>query len=417
MKLNDSQKSIIVILIAAVIAAVCGIYIIKPNIDETQALKAECAQLQDRLNLLQQKEARRDEYLAGIEEYENAFQEQMANFAPDLNQEVTIMFLEGIKDNNDFDISALTLGEPEQFYTLGLGGGDAALTGTTDAAATDAAATEAASTEAASTEAASTEAAPAEGLAEGEAPVDDNGYYCYRADFPISYSGSYESLKDVIDYVNNFENRMTINSIDITYAADTETYSGNLDLKCYAITGPDRPETSMDLNEVETGTDNIFHGQGGDASGSATEGMNKYDENDGAAIESNYDFYAMLSPATSDVSAKVVGQNGSGKEASVISNSDNNVSTLSYEFYEKDGKNYCKYTLANSLSYEAEVTSAEDIKLLIQSSARKNDEDDVGLRVTIKNTTSLPVYVKVSGEDSVSPRVDIVSKSGSVKVY
>ena len=63
------------------------------------------------------------------------------------------------------------------------------------------------------------------------------------------------------------------------------------------------------------------------------------------------------------------------------------------------------------------MTSAEDIKVLLQSSARKNDDDEVGIRVTIRNTTSLPVYVKVSGDDSVSPRVDIASKSGSVKVY
>lgn len=400
MKIGDTEKSILVVIFGIAVAVVCGLYVVKPAYEERQNLQAECAQLQDRLNLLQQREAKRDEYLAGIQEYEDAFREQMNNFAPDLNQEVTIMFLEGIKDNNDFDISSVGLGRPEQFYTLGLAGGDAAI----DTAAP--------------AEGEGEEAAPAAdaGLAEGAAPTNDNGYYCYRADFPISYSGSYESLKDVIDYVNNFEHRMTINSINIAYAADADVYSGNLDLKCYAITGPDRPETSMELNDIETGVDNIFHGDGSGVTSSG-QTLNKYDENDGAAIESNYDFYAMLNPSTSDVSAKVVGQNGSGKEASVISNSDNNVSTLSYEFYEQNGKNYCKYTLANSLSYEAEVTSAEDIKLLIQSSARKGDDDEVGLRVTIKNTTSLPVYVKVSGEDSISPRVDIVSKSGAVKVY
>lgn len=411
MKLKDSEKSAIVILIGIAVAVVCFLYVVKPNYEEIQSLKEECTELQDRLTLLQQKEAKREEYLAGIEEYEAAFDEQLKAFAPDLNQEVTIMFLEGIKDDNDFDISALSLGHPEVFYTLGLNGGDAALA-TAEGETADTASTEAASTEAASTEAASADA----GLEEGGEAVPDNAYNCYRADFPITYTGSYESLKDVIDYVNNFESRMTINSINIAYAADSDTYSGNLDLKCYAITGPDRPETSMELNEIETGVDNIFRGEGGSSS-SSDQSLNKYDEGDGKAIENSYDFYAMLNAATSDVSAKVVGQNGAGKEASVISNSDNDVSTLSFEFYEQNGKNYCKYTLNSSVSYEAEVTSAEDIKVLLQSSARKNDDDKVGLRVTIKNSTTLPVYVKVSNEDAVSPRVDIVSKSGSVKVY
>ncbi len=409
MKLGDSEKSILMVLAGLAIAILGFIYVIKPNYEETQTIKAECVQLQDRLTLLQQKEARRDEYLAGIDEFNKAFEEKLDAFAPDLNQEVTIMFLEGIKDSNEFDIETLELGEPEQFYTLGLGGGDATL----DASTT----TSSGTTEAATTEAATTEVATdSTTLVEGDA-VDAAEYNCYRAAFPLEYTGSYASLKDVVKYVNDFENRMTIDSIEIAYDADSDLYGGALNLMMYSVMSSDRPETSMEMNDVEIGTDNIFQGAVGTGSSSVVASMTKYDENEGAAIESSYDFYAMLNPASSDVSAKVVGQNGAGKEASVISNSDNDVTNLSFEFYEKDGKNYCKYTLGDSVSYEAEVTSAEDIKLLIQSSARKNDDDKVGVKVSIRNTTDLPVYVKVAGDDSVSPRVKIANKSGAVKVY
>ncbi len=408
MKLGDSEKSILMVLAGLAIAILGFIYVIKPNYEETQTIKAECVQLQDRLTLLQQKEARRDEYLAGIDEFNKAFEEKLDAFAPDLNQEVTIMFLEGIKDSNEFDIESLELGEPEQFYTLGLGGGDATL----DASTTSSGTTEAATTEATTTEAATDSTT----LVEGDA-VDEAEYNCYRAAFPLEYTGSYASLKDVVKYVNDFENRMTIDSIEIAYDADSDLYGGALNLMMYSVMSSDRPETSMEMNDVEIGTDNIFQGAVGTGSSSVVASMTKYDENEGAAIESSYDFYAMLNPASSDVSAKVVGQNGAGKEASVISNSDNDVTNLSFEFYEKDGKNYCKYTLGDSVSYEAEVTSAEDIKLLIQSSARKNDDDKVGVKVTIRNTTDLPVYVKVAGDDSVSPRVKIANKSGAVKVY
>lgn len=408
MKLQDRDKSLIMFFVTAVIVVVSILYFVKPNYEETQSIEAECVTLQARLNELQQKQAHRDEYLAGIEEYEKAFTDEMAHFAPDLNQEVTIMFLEGIKDNYDFDIKSLSLGQPEQFYTLGTNGGDAtlAVTDTAPAEGEEAPAEEGAETAADVTAASSADVTAA-----------SSAYECYRADFPISYEGSYDSLKDIVKYVDNFEHRMTVNAIDITYDPDEDIYQGTIDMKCYAIKGPDRPETSMEMSDVEIGNDNIFHGAAGTGSSGATQGMTKYDDNEGASIENNYDFYAMINSATSDVSAKVVGQNGTGKDASVISNSDNNVSTLSFEFYEKDGKNYCKYTLDNSTSYEAEVTSAEDVKLLIQSSSRKNDDDKVGIKVTISNSTSLPVYVKVSGDDSVSPRVDITSKSGAVKVY
>ncbi|MGN0154491.1 MAG: hypothetical protein ACI4A3_08555 [Lachnospiraceae bacterium] len=411
MKLKDSEKGILVVLLGIAVLALSIMYIAKPNYEEIQTINSECEQLQIRLADLQAKQARRDEFLAGCEEYKNAFDDIMANFPADLNQEVSIMFFQGIKEDNDFQIASLGLGQKEQFYTLGLNGGDVALTDGTEAASTEETSTEAASTEAASTETGTTDLT-AGGTASGAS------YVCYRADFPVAYTGSYESLKDVIEYIGTFSSRMTINSINIAYAGEEEDrYSGTLDVMCYAIESEERPQSNIELNEVEIGVDNIFTGDGAGNSDDASESLNRYDENDGASIENSYDFYAMINPASSDVSAKVVGQNGTGKESTVIFSSDNTISTLSYEFYEKDGKNYCKYTLDNSTFKEVEVTSAEDIKLLIQSSARKGEDDKVGIRVSIKNSTSLPVYVKVAGDDASSPRVNIASKSGAVKVY
>ena len=207
---------------------------------------------------------------------------------------------------------------------------------------------------------------------------------------------------------------MTVNSLSIEQLEDG-SYQGGMNVMCYSVEGESRPERSIDLSQVEIGVDNIFGG-GDSSSTDAGTSLSKYNENDGAAIETSYDFYTMVSSATSDVSAKVVGQNGTGKESSVISNSDNSISTIKYEIYEKDGKNYCKYTLDDQQSYEAEITSAEDVKILIQSSERKNDDDLVKVKISVNNDTSLPVYIKVSGDDTVSPRVSI-TKNGLVKVY
>lgn len=420
MKLKDSEKMALLILVGVAIAVLTFIYVAKPNYDDVQTINTEITQLQARLAELNQKQANREQYVADTEKYNSDFEDLLNAFPADMNQEITVMFLDGIKTDNDFSLESLEMGEKEQFYTLGQGGGDASLDTTstnTAGATTEATTTEAATTEATTTEATTTAAATDGGLEEGAIAGDDAAYKCYRAVFPIGYYGSYSSLKDVINYVAGYSDRMTINTLDVTYDSDNDVYSGELELYCYSIESSERPERQIDLNEVEIGVDNIFDTSIQGGSSSSDSSLNKYDENDGAALENNYDFYAMLNSATSDVSAKIVGQNGTGKEASVISNADNSVSTLTFDFYEKDGKNYCKYTLDDSTSYEAEVTSAEDIKILLQSSARKNDDDEVGIRVTIRNTTSLPVYVKVSGDDSVSPRVDIASRSGSVKVY
>lgn len=396
MKLKDTEKAALIVLLGIAIAALSIIYIAKPKFEERQAIETECVQLQARLAELQAKEADREKYEAGIVEYTQKYENVLNAFPADLNQEITIMFLEGVKDSNDFFISSLGLGEKSEFYTLGSMGGDGAIDTSvpTDAAApADAAATDAALTE--------------------EPAVAEDALTCYSANFPIAYTGSYKSLKDVVTYIDNFSDRMTVDSLDIAFSGDG-LYSGSLELSCYSVEGESRPERSIDINQVEIGVDNIFEGTGA-ANGSDVT-LNKYDEKEGNNIKTDYDFYVMLNPATSDVSAKVVGQNGSGKEATVLSNNDNAISAITYDFYEVDGKMYCKYTLNSSLSYEAEVTSAEDVKIFIQSSARKNEDDKVAAKITVTNTTSFPVYVKVSEDDAASPRVT-VSKMGAVKVY
>ncbi|MCM1157068.1 MAG: hypothetical protein NC300_00505 [Bacteroidales bacterium] len=412
--MKDTEKALLFGLAGIAAAVIVFMYVAKPNYEEVQTINQEIVQLESRLAELNQKQANREQYVEDTKKFNEEFEEYLQAFPADMNQEITIMFLDGIKKSNEFSLESLEMGQKEQFYTLGQGGADASLgTGTTETDSTEAEEADASSTEAASTEAAAGDVALTES---GDAGVD-SAYKCYRAAFPISYYGSYASLKDVINYVGEYSDRMTVNELNVTYDSDADLYSGELQLFCYSVESSERPERKIDLNEVEIGVDNIFDtGVAGSSGSDSDSELNKYDENDGAAIESSYDFYAMLNPSSSDVSAKVAGQNGTGKEASVISNSDNSVSTLTFEIYAKDGKNYCKYTL-DDVSYEAEVTSSEDVKILLQSSARKNDDDKAGIRVTINNTTSLPVYVKVSGDDSVSPRVNIAGRSGSVKVY
>lgn len=406
MKLGNTEKALIMVIIGVAIMLLGIIYIAKPNYESAQSIAAENVTLQARLDELNEKQSHREETLAETAEYEEEYDTILNSFPADLNQEIIIMFLEGIHDSNEMNWQSVSMGREEQFYALGSGGADASIA-TDDTADTS---TEA-STEEASSEEQTTDVAATDGTA-----TTSTGLQCYRAIFPIAYAGSYESLKNVVNYVDTNSDRMTINSIDIAYDETNDVYTGNMELYCYAVKGEDRPERSVELNEIQTGVDNLFNT--GYVEGAAdTEGLNAYDENEGSAIETNYDFYAMLNPATSDVSAKVVGQNGSGKDATVISDSSEGVSVLTYDFYENAGKVYCKYTLDNKKSYEAEVTSAEDVKVLLKSSAKKDSDDKVGVRVTINNTTSLPVYVKVSGDDSVSPRVTIAGTSGSVKVY
>lgn len=46
-----------------------------------------------------------------------------------------------------------------------------------------------------------------------------------------------------------------------------------------------------------------------------------------------------------------------------------------------------------------------------------DSDDKNGVKLNVKNGTTIPVYVKVAGDDTSSPRFALGSKTGTVKVY
>jgi hypothetical protein len=137
------------------------------------------------------------------------------------------MYLQGVKDEYDFTFPSVSLGEESLFYTLGTGAsGDVSLDTTSEE--TDDTVT-----------------------AAGEV------YNCYSASFPVDYEGSYQSVKDVIDYIENGDYRMTVDDINISFDESTGNYIGSMTFSSYAVNGGDRTTDQADVN-VQTGKDNIF---------------------------------------------------------------------------------------------------------------------------------------------------------------
>lgn len=401
MNMSASNKNMIMVIIGIIILVATYFLGVSKMLEQKKTIDNEVTQLQTHYNELLQKSQNKEIYEQGIVEYGQRFDEKMNEFPASLDQEYTIEFIEGIRQAYDFDTKTLSMGEPEQFYILGASANASA---NLDATATSAAET----TEAPATEAAADGAVGTPAAVE-PSPETDN--ICYKAEFPITYEGSYDGIKEMLDYVANYRYRMTVDTTNIAYDEENDLYTGDIVLSCYAIAGPDRSDDPLNL-DIESGKSNIF--TNGGASTSATKGMTKYDDNDGAAISSSYDVYVMLNPADSDVSAKAIGQKG--KTASEVKSSENTEEDLKLDFYAKDGKNYVTYTLGTK-SYEAEITSADDATVYVTSAARKDAEDKSSVKVTISNTMSIPVYVKVSGDDATSPRFNVTSKSGQVKIY
>lgn len=373
--MSKSNIKIILFLVAVAIVALTYFYVFKTNVDEAESIQSEVDSLQARYDDLKAKEKDRDMYLAETERMNGLFEERLAYFPATLDQEISVMFIKGVeKDqgNLQFSVNSVGLGEPETFYSL-----SAAVASTTS----------------------DDEEADTEEIVSGD-------YQCMTAAFPIQYEGSYEGLKDFIDYIMAYQYRMNLSSINISYNAQEDIYSGTVALNAYCVTGGGREADKVDV-DVKEGVDNLF--LGGDGAAAVT--SSGHDADDGAGIADDHDILIGLNNANNDSSDGIIVSAGSNR----VSSTENSIETVELKISEEDGKNQVEVALGDD-SYSFELTD-DELTIYVESSDRVDSDDKNGIKLNVVNDTGVPVFVKVADDDSSAPRFALGSKTGTVKVY
>lgn len=396
MKMTDGTKSLLFIIAGLALIAIAYFFFISGNIETYNDNKSEIEALTAQYNDLVSKQSKRSQYVEDTDKFNNDYEEVLNKFPAALNQENVVMFVKGIEDNYKVASESVDMGIPEQYYVLGSG-----TVGTDGAVSTTDTTTENATTDT-TTEVVADDAITSEMLT------------AYKVTYPIKFSGEYDGLKQFMDYIIGYKYRVTIDTMNIAYNAEDDIYSGDFEISFYDIEGDSRVnKDDIQLDDVKTGVNNIFNSNG---SGSTSGGskLNLFDEDQGAAIEDKYDFFARINPTSSDVAGKLVGTGGNGKALNDISSDKNESEDISFAFSEYEGKKYVTYSIAGE-EKEVEVTSEDYVTLLIQSSDLKDDKDKNAASIEVSNNMSIPVYVKIVGDETAS-RLK-VTKSGSVKVY
>lgn len=369
--MSKGNISILLVLLSIVLLGGSYLYVFKPNMEDVDTLQTEVDNLQTRYNDLYEKSQHKQEYIDNTAKLKEDFAKELAYFPATLDQEVSVMFVKGLNVDEGaklFDVGSVGLGMPEQFYALG------AATTNPDGSINTAGAT----------------------------------YVAYKAEFPLNYSGSYDGLKNFIDYVMAYKYRMNLSSMAIAYDSNEDVYTGSVLMNAYCVAGGDREGDKISV-DVKNGVDNIFLGGEGAVSTTSF----SYDADNGAAIVSNNDISIVLNNANNDSTDGIIVS--SGASDTYVTSADNSVQTLVITITEEGGKNYVTYAIGDK-SYKKEITSS-DLKVYVKSSSRVDSADTNGVKVTVDNKTSLPVFFKVDGDDATSPRFTLGSKNGTVKVY
>lgn len=80
----------------------------------------------------------------------------------------------------------------------------------------------------------------------------------YSGSLVLNYEMTYKGLKEAMDYINSYPERMNIDSFTTTVNQETGKLTGTMTINLYSIAGEGRDYVEPEIAGIKTGVDNIF---------------------------------------------------------------------------------------------------------------------------------------------------------------
>lgn len=225
MTMSNKDKKLLVYLIAIGIVALVYFFVAQPNLDKQQKLAIESDNLRMQVNHYNDIYNNLENYEGKVAKAQTEYSETLDKFFVGLNQENTLINIKDMEEATNTWISRISFQESQ--IVMGSGGENV--------------------------------------VSEGEEPIEgedltvsSSGLTGMKEDLNLEYSCSYSDFKRFIEYIQNYDQRLFITSINATYSPDSNKVEGTLVLSQYAILGTDKENVAPELSGIGVGVDNIF---------------------------------------------------------------------------------------------------------------------------------------------------------------
>jgi hypothetical protein len=256
-KISDSDKRLLIIFFAIVILACSYFFIFNKGMTKASELEAQNEQDSAKVQQMQQMEASLPQVKENIENMKQTQADIIAKYPSDMTTEKSIESLQDYEDHSsDFHITDIT-------FAMRM-----PLVGAVDTTAADSSADTAdETTDGAADSAADDTSATADTQSAGEktddaaadASADTVGNVAgYYASIGIRYEASYNGLKEMIAYVNAFQDRTTITQFTAAFDDATGKLTGEMTLNMYYITNTGKEYVPPVFDFMPKGVSNIF---------------------------------------------------------------------------------------------------------------------------------------------------------------
>ncbi|MBO4905249.1 MAG: hypothetical protein J5367_08510 [Lachnospiraceae bacterium] len=417
--MSDRDKKLLVYLGALIILAASYFLVGRPFLDKIDRLSDEKMQLTQELDEKRRAFENKEVYERGIEEGATKIHAIMDQFPEDNTDEKSIMFVSHAEADIPIWFNQVKFAEETKMMINGQEIEDNESMSDAEASAEQEAV---AAAEGENTDASASEVPNVKSVSENSGISE----LMYRdTEIGLSFEAQYDGFKNLLAYIRDYEDRMVIKDIDVSYNDEGGIVSGNLVLSQYAILGPGRelPEVETDVDNL--GTENIF--QNRDYGGSiidlladiASDFLNRLmgGLSEEALDEFGTDYFVKVNAVTDNTSGKTIGRADDLTESTYITSSSNKKEDVTFKVTGSGGSYSVNYKVGKN-EYTDTIDKASDSKLYLRivSSARMGGDDESAVVLHVVNESDIPVVVNIEGDDTSNPRVDIREKVGNVSV-
>ena len=252
-KLSDSDKRLLIIFLAILMVVVSYFFFFTKSMSKASDIEDGNTKDKAQVQQMEQMEAALPQVRENMKNLKQKQADIIAKYPSDIKTEKVIRILQDIEDNNDYHISDITFAmrNPLQITPN--------VSDTTDTA-TDDTATDTSGTDTSEADTQSSDDGSDSGNGETAAANAVTGYY---ASIGVKYDATYEGLKDMLAYVNEYSDRITITDFSSSMDSETGRLTGDMTFNMYVITntGKDYVEPKFDI--MLKGVQNIFGGNAG----------------------------------------------------------------------------------------------------------------------------------------------------------
>ena len=280
-KLSDASLKVIYIFVAIVVIALAYVMGVSKNMTKHSEIEEQNEQLQVRLNDLIQKSAQSEQIDQEIATYDSEMATVSARYPSRLTEQKIYYLVNDMVEKTGVEFSSIAISLNNLLTTNGmapeaeLGNNITDDEGQEDDAAAGVAATGAAPTDAADAAIAGGEATPLASAPEEEEaelteadmvfeiPETEPDYAnlsVYESTITLPFSGEYDEVKELVKYVTENEDHMSLGAVSAAFDTKTGLVSGSITIYMYAMNGNGKPYKDPEISGIDLGAkdSNIF---------------------------------------------------------------------------------------------------------------------------------------------------------------